>query len=152
TVSTRFFVASTEPARADAMPDKRREVPRDPDPARSIPPDHEVILFLHGHSSGAEEALDIIPHLLEEGLKWGKKDAIVSFDLPNNGYSQTFAHTRVAAANETNFPFLPTDNTPIRNPILDFIEDFVVSFVNALNEVTKVDGTPTVKERFAAVI
>jgi pimeloyl-ACP methyl ester carboxylesterase len=37
-------------------------------------------------------------------------------------------------------------------PILDFIEDFVVSFVDALNEVTKVDGTSTIKDRFAAVI
>jgi pimeloyl-ACP methyl ester carboxylesterase len=53
---------------------------------------------------------------------------------------------------ETNFPFLPSDNTPIRNPILDFIEDFVVAFGNALIEVTKVNGIPVVRERIAAVI
>ena len=149
---TRFFVASAEPAAATAVPFMPRALPPDPDPVLSMPPGHDVILFLHGHSSGAEEALDIIPHLLEEGLKWGKKYSVVSFDLPNNGYSQTFDHRRIAASNETNFPFLPTDNTPIRNPILDFIEDFVVSFVNALNEATKVNGAPDVKDRFAAVI
>jgi hypothetical protein len=32
-----------------------------------------VLLFLHGHSSGAEEAFDIVPHLLEQGLRRGRR-------------------------------------------------------------------------------
>ncbi len=151
-LSTRFFVASAEPAPKPTPAFSPRQVPSDPDPAQSIPPDHEILLFLHGHSSGAEEAVDFIPHLLEQGLAWGKKYSVVSFDLPNNGYSQTFDHTRVAPAGETNYPFLPNDTAPITTPTLDFIEDFVVSFVNALDETTRDSAPRSIKERFAAVI
>ena len=117
-----------------------------------IPDYYSVVLFLHGHSSGAEEALDFIPHLLQEGLKQGKRYAAISFDLPNNGYSETFDHTRIAASTATNFPFLPSDNTPITTPILDFIENFVVAFVDAVEGVLIRNGVPRIKHRIAAVI
>jgi pimeloyl-ACP methyl ester carboxylesterase len=143
-VWTRFFIASAEEPVTDRVPPERRKVPTDPVP--TIPPDHEVILFLHGHSSGAEEALDIIPHLLQAGLELGKKYSIVSFDLPNNGYSETFDHTRVAPTSATSYPRLPTDHGPILTPVLDFIEDFVVAFANALNQVVPIG------DRFAAMI
>ena len=61
---TRFFVASVDDVPRDATPFAARRAPDDPVPL--IPGDHRVLLFLHGHSSGAEEALDLIPHLLQE--------------------------------------------------------------------------------------
>lgn len=112
-----------------------------------IPADHEVILFLHGHSSGAEEAVEIIPKLLKEGMERNKKYSIIAFDLPNNGYSQTFDHTSVAPTEASTYPQLPTDRGPIAAPILDFIEDFVVEFVDALDAVSPIKSGVLVSQR-----
>jgi len=145
TVQTRFFIASAVEAPAPAAtPHSTRALPPDPDPV--VPPGHQVILFLHGHSSGAEEALAIIPHLHMAGLDRGEKYSIVSLDLPNNGYSQAFDHTLIAPSNGTSWPGGLFDHGPILTPVLDFIEDFVVAFVDAL------DASTPVKNRFAGVI
>ncbi|CAN5621872.1 hypothetical protein BH23GEM9_BH23GEM9_26820 [soil metagenome] len=147
-LSTRYFVACAEPVPSAPVSRSPRTAPNDPIP--NIPSDHEVLLFIHGHSSGAEEALDIIPHLIEQGLP-DRKYAVISFDLPNNGYSQTFDHTRVALPNATTFPLWPSDNDPIAVPLLDFIEDFVVAFVDDVERVAILNGRPGIQNRIAAV-
>ncbi len=147
--ATRFFVACAVDGPRDPEPVAARRPPTDQIP--DIPADHDVLLFLHGHSSGAEEALDIVPHLLEQGLRRGRRYAVIAFDLPNNGYSETFDHTRIAPASATTFPFLPTDNTPIATPILDFIENFVVAFVDSVDNAAIVNGRAPIKDRIAAV-
>ena len=145
TLATRFLLASAEEPMIARLTPQHRQLP--PDPTPSIPNDHEVLLFLHGHSSGAEEALAIIPRLHVEGLKRSKKYTIVSFDLPNNGYSETFDHTQIDPTSATTYPKLPTSKGPINVPILDFIEDFVVKFAIKLRGVTGFK-----KEQFAAWI
>jgi pimeloyl-ACP methyl ester carboxylesterase len=147
---TRFFVACVDDVPSAPAPFAARKAPDDPVPI--IPGDHRVVLFLHGHSSGADEALDLIPHLLQEGVRQGKKYAVISFDLPNNGYSETFDHTRVAAPDATDFPTLSRRNAPIATPILDFIENFVVAFVDAVEDQAIANGTPRIKHRISAVI
>lgn len=145
TLQTRFFIASTvEDPAPKAIPPASRVLP--PDPVASIPAGHSVILFLHGHSSGAEEALEVIPHILKAGRDRGRKYSIISFDLPNNGYSESFNHEIVAAKNATTYPGGIFDHTPIKTPILDFEEDFVAAFVDAVDKVTPI------KRRFAGVI
>jgi pimeloyl-ACP methyl ester carboxylesterase len=134
TLATRFFLASAEEPTVAQLTPQDRQLP--PDPTPSIPADHDVLLFLHGHSSGAEEAMDIVPPIHLEGLNRGKKYTVVSLDLPNNGYSETFDHTVIAPTSATTYPKLPTDRGPIRVPILDFIEDFVVNFAIKLRSVT----------------
>jgi pimeloyl-ACP methyl ester carboxylesterase len=143
-LQTRFFVASSEPPVPVPVTPLPRDVPPDLMPA--VPADHEVILFLHGHGSGAEEAVEIIPHLLAEAARRGKKYAIIAFDLPSNGYSESVDHTSIAPTAATTYPRLPTDSGPIATPVLDFIEDFVVAFVDAVDAVTPI------KDRVAAVI
>lgn len=132
-VSTRFFIASADEELPAGDAPKKREPPKDPEPV--IPAKNKVLIFLHGHSSGAEEALEFIPPLLEEGLKRNpiQKYTVISLDLPNNGYSETFDHEKVAGPKDTTYPDLPSDDGPIKTPILDFIEDFVVAFVKRLN-------------------
>ncbi len=147
---TRYLVATAESAQVGALPVLDRVAPNDPVP--SIPPDHAVVLFLHGHSSGADEALSFIPHLIEKARERNMKLAVVAFDLPNNGYSETFDHAKIAGDDETTFPFWATDDDPIATPILDFIEDFIIAFVDALEDVTVLNGTPRIKNRIAAVI
>jgi pimeloyl-ACP methyl ester carboxylesterase len=147
---TRFFIACADDVSRPAEPFQRRTAPDDPVPF--IPAYHELLLFVHGHSSGAEEALDLIPHLLQEGLNHGRRYAVISFDLPNNGYSETFDHPSIWAPNATSFPTLTNRNAPITTPVLDFIEDFVVAFVDALEDAAVRNGTPRIKHRIAAVI
>ncbi|MBP6750245.1 MAG: DUF3892 domain-containing protein [Xanthomonadaceae bacterium] len=145
TLQTRFFIASPAgPAFPTTPTSPLRELP--PDPRPDVPEGNAVILFVHGHSSGADEALTIIPHLHMEGLRHGVKLSIVSFDLPNNGYSETFDHEKVATSSATTWPGGLFDHTPIAVPILDFIEDFIVAFVDALDQITPI------KNRFAGVI
>jgi len=145
TLQTRFFIASADKGPAPApIPPSSRALP--PDPVPSLPAGHKVILFLHGHSSGAEEALEIIPHILKAGKDRGRKYSIISFDLPNNGYSESFNHEIVAPKNATTYPGGIFDHTPIKTPILDFEEEFVAAFVDAVDKVTPI------KQRFAGVI
>jgi len=145
TVQTRFFIASAVEAPAPAVTrPSTRALP--PDPVPHVPDGHRVILFLHGHSSSAEEALTLIPHIHAAGLEHGTKYSIISLDLPNNGYSQTFDHTTVAPLSATSFPHDPWNKGRIFTPILDYIEDFVVAFVDALDRITPI------KSRFAGVI
>jgi hypothetical protein len=145
TIQTRFIIASAveEPVQGGIVP-LSRAVP--PEPVPHVPYGHQVILFLHGHSSSAEEALPIIPHILKQGLDQGRKYSVVSFDLPNNGYSQTFDHQEVAPASSTSWPSAPDDGRPIHAPILDYLENFVVAFVDTLDKITPI------KHRFAGVI
>ena len=142
-VQTRFFIASPGPV-PPSPSHTLRELPPEREP--QVPDGNHVILFLHGHSSGAEEALTIIPHLHMAGLKLGKKFSIISVDLPNNGYSQSFKHTDVAPADATTWPPAPDSSGPIVTPVLDFIEDFIVAFVDAL------DLKTPIKNRFSGVM
>jgi len=142
-IRTRFLIASAvdDHVRAEVVVPERA-LP--PDPVPLVPGGHEVILFLHGHSSSAEEAVPIIPHIHAAGLARGRKYSVIAFDLPNSGYSEMFDHTTIPG--ETTFPADPGSGELIRTPILDFTEDFVVAFVNALDDIT------AVKSRWAGVI
>jgi pimeloyl-ACP methyl ester carboxylesterase len=144
-VKTRFFIASAveDTAPVGIIP-LSRTLP--PDPVPRVPDGHQVILFLHGHSSSADEALPIIPEILKAGLARGVKYSIISFDLPNSAYSEMFDHKRAALSSATTYPGGWFDRQQIRTPILDFEEDFVVAFVNALDDITPI------KNRFAGVI
>jgi hypothetical protein len=141
TLQTRFLIASPLLPASARSPHTLRELPPNPEP--HVPDGHDVLLFLHGHMSGAEEALAIIPHIHRAGLARGRKLSIVSVDLPNCGYSESFDHEKVAPSSATLWPSGPIDREPIQTPVLDFIEDFVVAFVDALDQITPI------KDRFA---
>ena len=130
-LTTRFFIASAvEPPAPKATPQRRQ--PPDNPPRPTVPRDHKVILFLHGHSSGAEEAMGIIPALLQAGLDRNVRYSVLAFDLPNNGYSQSFDHLAFSPRTGSTYPKDPADQTHINVPVLDFIENFIVAFVDTL--------------------
>ena len=130
-----------------------RPFPNDPVP--EIPPeDPEVLLFLHGHSSGAEEALDLIPHLQAYGLERGKRYSVIAFDLPNNGYSETFDHTTVAPVSATTYPKLhhPRQRAdPARRSSTSSRTSSSPSSI-AVEGVCFINNKPGIKQRIAAVI
>ena len=156
-VATRFFIAPAPPPPV-AKPvlsgsqvvgvlnpnAGKRVAPVDPEPA--IPDGNRVILFLHGAGSNAEEVAALIKPLLDAGARLGSSFSIVSLDLPSTGYSTMLKHEDVAPLAATTYPTVTSSGLPIATPILQFIEDFVVAFVNEL------DTQTPVKSRFAGVI
>ena len=143
TLQTRFLIASPMTLPVARPPHTLRQLP--PDPTPHVPDGHNVLLFLHGHVSGAEEALAVIPFIHMAGLAQDKKFSIISVDLPNFGYSESFDHEKIATSSATGWPSGPIDRDPIRTPVLDFIEDFVIAFVDALDQITPI------KDRFSGV-
>lgn len=118
-VETRYIVAS-------------RHITDDhPVDLNTVPPDRQlpliigdIILFIHGHSSRLEEATSLIDPILNQGENRGRPVTLIAFDLPSNGYSSMIEPENIASWIQSNW------NTGY--PILQFIEDFVVAFVNGL--------------------
>lgn len=97
----------------------------------SIPPDRslliivgDIILFIPGHSSSLEEADPLIGPLLAGAAARRRPLTLIAMDLPSNGYASMIEHTSIAAA--------ATSMWNTGYPILDFIENFIVAFVDGL--------------------
>ena len=133
-VVTRYMVASREvtddhPVEMDAIP-----------PDRGLPLIvGDVVLFIHGHTSSVEEAVTLAKPLLAQAAARGRPVTLIAMDLPSNGYASMLEHTSVAPANASLW------NTGY--PILDFIESFVVAFVEGLEQ-----QQPGIKGQIVGVI
>jgi pimeloyl-ACP methyl ester carboxylesterase len=99
-----------------------------------IPAGDEVILFIHGEGSRAEEGSSLIPVLLSLGANEGRSFTVIAFDLPSMGYSTMVPHLSVAPE--------PQDTTQILGqtlgqqlgdfPLLEFTESAITTFVDQL--------------------
>lgn len=125
-VRTRYIVAGrvpfpATPGHVAGAIRQRRPPPVDTRPV--IPADARIVLFLHGHSSRAEECLDLAEPLVAAGF------TVIAMDLPGFGYSERFRHQQVADSpvggrhNATTGPY----------GALTFIEQFVITFVETLD-------------------
>lgn len=109
-----------------------------------IPPGDEVIIYIHGEGSRAEEALDFIPALFSAGAAAGRSFTVVAFDQPTCGYSTMVPHLSVAPMPPTSGG--PIDTSPFAgSPILDFVENSILTFVETLvvplgNPITAIVG------------
>ena len=115
-------------------------------PTPSIPPGNEVVLFIHGEGSRSEEAADFIPALLSEGAAAGRSFTVVAFDQPSCGYSTMVPHLSVAPMPPTSGVSGLVDTSSFSgSPILDFVENAIVAFVEGLvvpfgNPITAIVG------------
>ena len=109
--------------------------------AGDLPPaianDAEVLLFIHGMDSRAEEAEDLTEAL--HALPGTKNWTVIAVDLPTSGYADNINPARIAPANLVTCHY---------TPVLDFIEEFIVAFVDTLD--SQVSGR--LKPRIRAVI
>jgi pimeloyl-ACP methyl ester carboxylesterase len=111
-----------------------------------IPPGNEVVLYIHGEGSRAEEAGDFVPALFSVGAAAGRSFTVVAFDQPSCGYSTVVPHLNVAPMPPTSGPFGVIDTSSFSgSPILDFVEAAIVALVEALiiptgNPITAVVG------------
>lgn len=125
TVNTRYMIAH---AHAPAFPKPNtflvnggpgRQVPSDPLP--TLANDAQVILFTHGMDSRLEEADDLTAALHRLG---GHNWTIISMDLPTSGYADNLDYEA----------YWPVSTVACHNtPVVDFNEEFVVAFVDALD-------------------
>jgi hypothetical protein len=183
TVSTRFVVAQS---RAPALPRVAAAGwTLRPEPPPVIGPDAEVLVFVHGMDSRAEEAADITHALFSRRGGSSRNLVVIAMDLPTSGYADNLDYDRVSPLSAIGAPKLTPLPVPVpipppvhavavpifvalglpppppvippltpipdfgatgQTPLLDFIENFVVRFVDA------VDGQAPIKGNVKAVM
>jgi alpha-beta hydrolase superfamily lysophospholipase len=189
TVSSRFTLAQfKQPALPPVV--KRPGWKLRPEPRPAIGPDAEILIFVHGMDSRAEEANDITKALFSvmrgnAGRPSPKNLVVIAVDLPTSGYATNLDYDRVSPLSLIGSPKVTVVPVPIvfppeiygaiaplfigfglplpppgvspitafpdfaasgRTPLLDFIETFVVRFVDA------VDAQTPIKNNVQAVI
>lgn len=147
-IQTRYMIASSNViiTKANGVMDKILGFPTDPPP--SLPPNGRVFLYIHGHMSGVEEALDLTKafHSLATA---DSPITVISVDLPGMSYATS------PIDDLEKFPFPERMQTSwwdmfwkklTAYPTLDFIEKFIFAFVDTL------DSIIPLKAQIAAVI
>jgi pimeloyl-ACP methyl ester carboxylesterase len=133
------MIAHTNPPAAEqlgACGNDGHIVPADRPPV--LTPDAEIFLYITGMDSRLEEALDLTHALHKLGQERHKNYTVISMDLPTSGYADNLDQTLIqplpydgyAGGGLTGLEFTPNKYNA---PIVDFIEDFIVSFVNTLD-------------------
>jgi pimeloyl-ACP methyl ester carboxylesterase len=140
--TTRYGVAQF--SGDERMPSAPTGLP--PDRLPSISDDDRIVLVLHGHSSRLEEGMSLVGPL----QRLDAQRTIVMVDLPCNGYSDRIEHTLIAPAAESHYD--PENPDRCRFPVLDFIEESVLAFVDALDTALIEGGRQGIAHRIEAVI
>ncbi len=99
----------------------------------------DVVIFLHGNASSAEEASSLAPRIFEEANRRGRELTVLSLDLPGYGYGTTLDTSR--------FTNLPLDTVPNTYEGLGLLEAALDGLVMALDR-----EQPGFKERIVGVI
>lgn len=140
---TRYMVASATTGLGGASPGgmpapgSLRSLPQ---LAPSIPPNGDILIYIHGGGSRLEEANVLADQLIAAGKSKGKSYTVISFDLPNSGFSEPFSHAQVAPAKSSYHVdhgrgYVPQDNNRdiFGFPIMSFEERFIIGFIEALD-------------------
>jgi len=148
TVRTRYMIAETIKDAPVAPIRAYKSLPVEVQP--SLSENAKVLVYVHGMDSRLEEALDIFYALKRRGLETGTNWVMISMDLPTSGYATKLDHFQVSKLEELGSPrgFPPGFDARGRHnvPVLDFMENFVVEFINQL------DSKLNVKNKIEAVI
>jgi pimeloyl-ACP methyl ester carboxylesterase len=123
-INTRYVIGHARPLAfprpaAPLVEGGTRKVPSDFLPA--LANDAEVLLFIHGMDSRLEEADDLTAAM--HGLP-GHNWTVISMDLPTSGYADKIDHRRISP-----IIAIQCHNTPL----VDFLEEFIVAFVDTLD-------------------
>lgn len=147
-VHTRYSIAETLYAPPPAPVYSGRTLPVLPQP--SVSPDAKVLIFVHGMDSRLEEATALTRAFQALSARTGENWTLISMDLPSSGYADDIDPQSIApVVDDGNLQIFPpgfNEHGRQNVPIVDFIEDFVVSFVDTL------DQQVPIKDKIAAVI
>jgi hypothetical protein len=178
TVRTRYVIAQSRAPAPTTRPASGWTLP--PNPVPAIAPNAEILLFIHGMDSRAEEADDITKALFKLMASSARNLVVIAVDLPTSGYAENLDYDKVSLLAEIGRPkitplpaavpipippelvpfFAPFGVPPIippgfplpdfgatgKTPLLDFIENFIVRFVDTL------DRQVPIKSRIKAVM
>ncbi len=136
-VTARYTIAQSQAPAAAALTYDPETTPYylDPDPVPSIAKNSDVLLFIHGMDSRAEEATTITKHLFARMGELGstRNLVVIAVDLPSSGYTESLDYDRISKLSVIGSPFDNTDFAATGlTPMLDFLETFVVRFVETL--------------------
>jgi len=149
-VHTRYMIAESFKAPDAAPLGNGRILPQPLRPRLSE--NSKVLIFVHGMDSRLEEAMDIFKAMKDIAETTGENWTIISMDLPSSGYATKVDHRMVSSLNALGNPrgFPPGFDAHGKHtvPVLDFMENFVVEFVNTLD--AKLDNS--LKSKIAAVM
>jgi hypothetical protein len=141
-VNTRYFIAHARPPAFRFTPAKGQgpyQLAGEPVP--EFAPDAQIVLFIHGMDSRAEEALNLTKALHTLAKESGGKNwTILSLDLPTSGYTDPLDHEKAFGWARQ----MGCHNTPM----VDFLENFIVRFVDAVDK--SVGGT--LKPRIRTIV
>ena len=143
-VHTRFMIAHTITPAGGEPPScagTGRTIPADRAPVLAA--DAIVFLYIHGMDSRLEEALDLTHALHALGRQRNRNYTVISMDLPTSGYADNIDYNLIAPLTADGHAgggldglgFAPNKYVV---PVVDFDEDFIVSFVNTLDHSTGV--------------
>jgi hypothetical protein len=164
-VQTRFIVATAvQPSAPPLVPPQRTCPSVLPDPV--LPPNDQLILFIHGSDSRLEEAEALIPHLVRRPDGTPTGFSVISMDLPGSGYGQVadmglnpVDHTAIGPWTPVPNPFLAGGYdiyATVQPVLLAFLEQFIIKFVSALSSrfgQPDMGGQPgIIEDRLAAVM
>ncbi len=96
-----------------------------PDGHGYIPTGDDVVIYIPGHGSRAEEAMHMAPHMMAEARARGRSLTVLSIDLPSAGYASRIEHTLVAPSERSQHN--------VAYPTLDFLEETIVELVAELD-------------------
>jgi pimeloyl-ACP methyl ester carboxylesterase len=103
-----------------------------PEPTPTIPDGDDIILYIHGGpGSRLEESGDLVGQLHSEGNKLNppKRYTVIAFDQPSQGYTSMLGPDQI----------VPThDQIKDHYPTVQFSEDFIVAFVDALDAIVPI--------------
>jgi pimeloyl-ACP methyl ester carboxylesterase len=138
-ITTRYMIAHARPPKfkesGPLVAAGNRKVEGDLEPA--IAKDAHVILFIHGMDSRVEEALNLTRalHKLAEA-PGGKNWTVISLDLPSSGYTDSVDHNVFGRAG---------DITCHNTPLVDFLENYIVRFVDTVDRQVGGDLKPRIR-------
>lgn len=145
-INTRYIVAQAKRGPQTPTFVSSRDLPQMP--GLTIDEDAKVILFIHGMDSMVEEALPIIKILEQKAAQTGENWTVIAMDMPTSGYATKVNHFDISPISDIGTPKLLGFNARGRQntPLLDFMENFVVAFVD------KLETQIPIKDKIKAVI
>lgn len=132
---TRVLVASTEPLVEEEVPVDR--IGRAPAPwPLAIPEAGSIVIFVHGHSSLAEEGAALASAMVAGARERGEALTVLAFDQPSNGYADRLDPDEVIAADGGR-----------DDAVLRFLDRVVLAFLDAIEA-----ASPGAEARVIALI
>jgi hypothetical protein len=146
-IRTRYMIAQSKAPARPSPALTPRQLP--PEPVPALADDAEVYLYIHSAHFALEEAEDLAKALEKLSQKDGRNHTVIAVDLPASGYADKIDHLKISPMSALGEPkgLADFDAHGVHNvPVLDFIDDFVVAFAEAL------DRLVALKKKLKAIV